>query len=483
MMVPASSIYRVPNVLFETTIVYTNNTYCQAMRGYGNPQVAWAMESNMDQLAEKAGIDPFEFRKINSNIPNETTPMGLKISTCGMKECLESVAEKLDWKSICGKSDLKRGSVDACTIPMGSTPAKARGVGMAALFHVGGSGRVYRSDGTGIILKIDDFGDVSVVSGGIEMGQGFESALALATAEALGVTEDRVRVVTGDTATCPWDVGTHASRGAFTSCNATKMAADKARKKIFDLASEHFMLRVKSRMKNRKRKDPDFEIPDLDYEALFDPSDFDMKENRIFLKAEPDDPDLHVTLEEILRAAHYKEQGTMVIAEAFYDPPNQMLDARTGRGNMSSTYIVGVQGAVVDVDLETGKVEIIKMAAAHDVGQVLNRQTIKGQIYGALAQGIGYALSEEYKTHEGRNLNPNFLDYKILSAPDLNFPIEVDFIETHDKTGPFGAKGVGEPGLVPTAPAIGNAVYDAIGVRIRDLPITPEKILAALNKK
>ncbi len=483
MMIPASTIYRVPNVLFETTIVYTNNTYCQAMRGYGNPQVAWAMESNMDQLAEKAGIDPYEFRRINSNIPNETSPMGLKISTCGMKECLESVADSLDWKSICGKSDFKRGSGDACTTLVGSTPAKARGVGMAALFHVGGSGRVYRSDGSGIILKIDDFGDVSVVSGGIEMGQGFDSALALATAEALGVTEDRVKVVTGDTATCPWDVGTHASRGAFTACNASIMAAEKARKKIFQLASEHFMLCVKSRMKKRKRRDPDFEIPDLDYESIFDPSDFDMKKNRIFLRAEPDDPDLHVALEEILRAAHYKEQGTMVTTEAFYDPPNQMLDPKTGRGNMSATYIVGAQGAVVEVDLETGKVEIIKMAAAHDVGQVLNRQTIKGQIYGALAQGIGYALSEEYKTHEGRNLNPNFLDYKILSAPDLNFPITVDFIETHDETGPFGAKGVGEPGLVPTAPAIANAVYDAIGVRIRDLPITPEKVLAALNKK
>ena len=483
MMVPASSIYRVPNVFFKSTIVYTNNTYCQAMRGYGNPQVAWAMESNMDQLAEAAGIDPFEFRMINSNIPNETTPMGLKVSTCGMKECLESVAEKLDWKSICGKSDLKRGSIDTCTTLMGSTPAKARGVGMAALFHVGGSGRVYRSDGSGVILKIDDFGDVTVVSGGVEMGQGFDSALALATAEALGVSVDHVKIVTGDTATCPWDVGTHASRGAFTSCNAAIMAADKARKKIFNLASEHFMLRIKNRMKKKKRKDPGFEIPDLSYETIFDPSDFDMKENRIFLKSKPDDPILHVTLEEILRAAHYKEQGTMVIEEAFYDPPNQMLDARTGRGNMSSTYIVGAQGASVEVDLETGKVEILKIAAAHDVGQVLNQQTIKGQIYGALAQGIGYALSEEYKTHKGRNLNPNFLDYKILSAPDLNFPIEIDCIETHDKTGPFGAKGVGEPGLVPTAPAIANAVYDAIGVRIRDLPITPEKILAALNEK
>ena len=483
MMIPASSIYRVPNVLFETTIVYTNNTYCQAMRGYGNPQVAWAMESNMDQLAEKAGMDPFELRRINSNIPNETTPMGLQ-SLHLRHEGMPGVGGREPGlaQSICGKSPAKN-DASACRPLLGSTPSKARGVGMAALFHVGGSGRVYRSDGSGVILKIDDFGDVSVVSGGVEMGQGFDSALALATAEALGVSEDHVKVVTGDTATCPWDVGTHASRGAFTSCNAAILAAEKARKKIFILASEHFMLRIKGRMKKMKRKDPDFEIPDLEYERIFDPSDFDMKENRIFLKDKPNDPVLFVTLEEILRAAHYREQGTMVIEEAFYDPPNQMLDPRTGRGNMSSTYIVGAQGAEVEVDLETGRVEIVKMAAAHDVGQVINQQTIKGQIYGGLAQGIGYALCEEYKTREGKNLNPNFLDYKIMSAPDLNFPVHIDCIETHDKTGPFGAKGVGEPGLVPTAPAIANAVYDAIGVRIRDLPITPEKVLKALEEK
>jgi len=243
------------------------------------------------------------------------------------------------------------------------------------------------------------------------------------------------------------------------------------------------MGRVKSAMKKRQKKDPDFEIPDLNYERLIDPSEFDMQQNTLMLKEEPDNPLLQVPLEQILRAAHYREQGTMVIEEAFYDPPNQMLDPRTGKGNMSATYIFGVQGAEVEVDLETGKVQVLRFVAAHDVGQVLNQQTIKGQIYGAVAQGLGYALSEEYKTRKGKNLNPNFLDYKIFSAPDLDFPIEVACIETHDKEGPFGAKGVGEPGLVPTAPAIANAVYDAIKVRIRDLPITPDKILAALNEK
>ncbi len=466
MMLPISSLYRVPNVLYEAKIVYTNNTYCQAMRGYGNPQAAWALECNLDDLAEKAGMDPFEFRMLNANIPDDTTPMGLNITSCGHEACLKTVADRLNWKQKRGKGR-----------------DKARGVGMASLFHVGGSGRVYRSDGTGIIMKLDDFGNVSVITGGIEMGQGFNSALALVSAEALGVTPDKVTVISGDTATCPWDVGTHASRGAFTAGNAAIMAAQKARDKIFRIASEHFMPRVHYKLKKRKKKDPDFEIPDLDYNRICDPSEFELKENVVFLKEEPDNPLLRVSLEEILREAHYREQGSMIISEAFYDPPNQMIDMKTGRGNLSATYIFGTHGAEVEVDRETGKVKILQFVAAHDVGKVINRQTIKGQIYGGMMQGLGYALCEEYKTDKGRNLNPNFLDYKIFSAPDVNFPIHIECIETDDKEGPFGAKGVGEPGLVPVAPAVANAIYDAIGVRIRDLPITPEKILSALKKK
>ncbi|MCP4668419.1 MAG: xanthine dehydrogenase family protein molybdopterin-binding subunit, partial [Deltaproteobacteria bacterium] len=348
---------------------------------------------------------------------------------------------------------------------------------------VGGSGRVYRSDGTGIIMKLDDFGEVSVFTGGIEMGQGFHSALALASAEALGVTPDKVSVISGDTAICPWDVGTHASRGAFTAGNAAIMAAEKAREKIFALASEHFMPRVKFNLKKRKKEDPQFEMPDLDYDRICDPSEFDMRENMLFLKEEARNPLLLVELREILREAHYREQGSMIVTEAFYDPCNQMIDARTCKGNMSATYIFGTQGAEVEVDRETGKIKILNFVAAHDVGRVINRQTIQGQIYGGIVQGLGYALCEEYKTDKGKNLNPNFLDYKIFTAPDVDFPIHIECIETDDQEGPFGAKGVGEPGLVPTAPAIANAVYDAIGVRIKDLPITPEKILAGLREK
>ncbi len=482
MMLPISSIYRVPNIFYETRIVYTNNNYCQAMRGYGNPQAAWALESNLDQLAETAGIDPYELRMINRNIPDDITEMGLMISSCGMKECLEAVADKLDWKEKRRRRPAARGQESE-----ESSESKARGVGMASLFHVGGSGRVYRSDGTGIIMKLDDFGNVGVITGGVEMGQGFDSALVLASAEALGVTPDRVTIISGDTVICPWDVGTHASRGAFTSCNAAIMAAEKVREKLFRMASEHFIPRIQFKLKQRKKKEPalnhtELEIQNIGY-VKCEPSDFDMRKNRIFLKEKPDDPFLSLSLEEVLREAHYKEQGTMIVAEAFYDPCNEMLNAKTCRGNLSAAYIFGVQGAEVEVDTETGKVKILQFAAAHDVGRVINQQTIRGQIYGGIFQGVGYALCEEYKTEKGKNLNPNFLDYKILSAPDADFPIHIELIETNDEAGPFGAKGVGEPGLVPTAPAIANAIYDAVGVRIRDLPITPEKVMAAIQKK
>ncbi|MHC4223021.1 MAG: xanthine dehydrogenase family protein molybdopterin-binding subunit, partial [Planctomycetota bacterium] len=203
----------------------------------------------------------------------------------------------------------------------------------------------------------------------------------------------------------------------------------------------------------------------------------------LFLKDAPDEPWLGVDLAQFLRAVHFRAQGEMLTVEVLYDPPNELPDWNKGVGNMSATYTYGTQGAEVEVDEETGEVTVLKLVAVHDVGQVLNPQTLKGQIYGGLAQGIGYALCEEVRSEEGRILNPGFRDYKIPTAREMGFPIELEFVETKDGFGPFGAKGIGEPGLVPTAPAISNAIYDAVGVRIRDLPITPEKVLKALEEK
>ena len=468
MMIPATSLYRVENIRFNARLVYTNNTYCQAMRGYGNPELAWGLEQNMDELAEAAGFDPFDFRMINCNEPGEVTPMGLKVGTCGLAECLESVNKK--FVAAGGKGPVPRSG------------HLRRGRGMASLMHVGGSGRIYRSDGSGIILKLDDFGNVNVFYGGVEMGQGLHSVLTLAVAESLGVLPGSVHINPTDTGTCPWDVGTHASRGAFMACHTAILAADKLRAEIFTLAEKVFPAEIEKRIKKRRKKDPSFEPPRFDISAAAIRDRFDLRDSVIFMNDAPDDPLLQFDLARFLRAIHFSEHGRMLTAEVFYEPPNELPDFAKGRGNISACYAYGVQGAEVEVDTETGEVRILKMAAAHDVGKVLNPQAIRGQTYGALAQGVGYALYEEVHTREGRILNTNYRDYKIPGVFEVDFPIELDFIETDELAGPYGAKGVGEPGLVPTAPAIVNAVYDAVGVRIRDLPITPEKVLAALRE-
>jgi xanthine dehydrogenase molybdenum-binding subunit len=464
MMMPATSLYRVPNITFDAKLVYTNNTYCQAMRGYGNPELTWALESNMDELASEAGIDPFEFRMLNRNEPGDTTPMGLKISTCGLKECLETVAQKLDWKG-------------------GTKNGKNRGVGMASLIHVGGGGRIYRSDASGLILKLDDFGNVNVFHGGVEMGQGLHAVLIQSVAEALGVLPDKVFINPTDTGTCPWDVGTHASRGAFVAGNAAILAAKKLRGKIFDLAEELFPAEVEKNLKKHLAKNPELGPPDFDIAKASKDKRFDLQEGYIFIKDAPPEPWLRLELGRLLRAAHFRQQGQMLTVEAFYDPPNERPDFEKGFGNISATYAFGTQGAEVEVDTETGDVKILRMVATHDVGKVLNPPGLKGQIYGALAQGIGYALYEELRSDKGKIQNPNFRDYKIPRTHEMDFPIDLEFIETNDSFGPFGAKGVAEPGLVPTAPAIANAIYNAVGVRIRDLPITPEKVLNALKSQ
>jgi xanthine dehydrogenase molybdenum-binding subunit len=466
MMLPATSLYRVPSVHFGAKLVYTNNTYCQAMRGYGNPEMTWPLESNLDELAEAAGMDPFEMRLRNCNEPGEITPMGFKVSTCGLRECLVATAGKLGWKTKRGKGRGKR-----------------RGVGMASLIHVGGSGRIYRSDATGIILRLDDFANVYVYCGGVEMGQGLHSALTLGVAESLGVRPESVFINETDTATCPWDVGTHASRGAFTACNAAAMAARKLRERIFDLAKELFPAEIEKSLRAYMGANPGYHPPDFDFRAETRKERLELREGWLFLEDAPAEPWARLELQRLLRLAHFRSGGEMLTAEAFYDPPSDLPDWERGFGNMSATYAFGAQGAEVEVDEETGDVRILRMAAAHDVGKVLNPQTLKGQTYGALAQGVGYALYEELKTRDGRILNPNFTDYKIPTAREMRFPIDLEFVETDDPFGPFGAKGVGEPGLVPTAPAIANAVYDAVGVRIHDLPITPEKVLAALKKR
>ena len=432
MMMPISSLYKVPNVLYTAKCVYTNNTYCQAMRGYGNPQATFAIECSMDQLAEAAGIDPMEFRLINANEPGETTPQGFKISSCALKECIEEVGKRLNWKE-------KRGRRDG------------RGVGMASLIHVGGGARVYKSDGCGTIIKVDDFGKVDVFTGASDIGQGADTVIAQTVAEELGVPVEDVTVIMNDTDVCPWDVGVHASRTTFIACNSALGAARRVKAEIFRLAAL----------------------------VLNEPEDaLEIKDKTVYSRRAPEKK---IDLGKLLRGAHYRSQGRMIMAEYFYDPDTEML-GRDFKGNFSKAYAYGTHGVEVEVDTETGQVKILRYVAAHDVGKAINPMLIEGQIYGGAMMGIGYALTEQMIFERGEMKNPNFLDYKILTAKDVP-PMESVLIEPWEQYGPFGAKGIGEPGCVPSAPAIANAIYDAIGVRIKDLPITPEKVLKALKEK
>ena len=221
MMMPITTLYRVPNVRYEAKCVYTNNTYAQAMRGYGNPQATFAIESTIDMLAEAAGIDPIEFRRMNANQSGDVSTQGLRITTCGLVECMDAVKEKLNW------DEAKK---------------EGEGIGLASLIHVGGGARVYKSDGCGTMIKMDDFGKIDLFTGATDMGQGSDTVIAQIVAEELGLEMEDIHVIHTDTDVCPWDVGSHASRTTFVAGNAALGAARKIKARILELGAK--LLRV-----------------------------------------------------------------------------------------------------------------------------------------------------------------------------------------------------------------------------------------------
>jgi xanthine dehydrogenase molybdenum-binding subunit len=433
MLATVAGLYRCPSVRFDTTIAYTNNPYSGSMRGYGNLEATFAVESQMDEIAERLGLEPLEVRRRNVTKSGDVNPQGFVITSCAMAECLDAVAEDV-----------------ARDVP----PPRAgwkRGVGYAGMFHVGGGARIYRSDGCGAIVKLDDFGKVSVITGATEIGQGSETVLAMIVAETLGVPLARVDVVNSDTAVKPWDVGAHASRTTFIAGNAARLAAEKVRTDMLAMAAEP-----------------------LETEARH----LAVRDGWIFVR---DDPSRRIAYDRVVRAGHLREGGRPLVAEAFYDPPTAMLD-KDLRGNVSATYGFAAQAAIVDVDEDTGKIEVVKLASAHDVGRALNPLAAEGQIHGGIHMGLGYALSERLVVEDGQVLTQSFMDYAILKAGDMP-RLAVRFIETVDTEGPFGAKGLGESGVIPVSAAVANAVTNALGLRFRELPITPAAVSAALRAR
>ncbi len=432
-MATATGQYRVENVQFDAWPVYTNNPYTGTMRGAGNPQINFAIESQMDILAEKLGIDPLELRLKNANKSGDVTCQGMKITTCAMEETLSVAARKIGWKG--------RGK-----------EGKRRGIGFATLFHVAGGARVYRSDGCGAMIKIDDFGKVTLFSGATEMGTGSDTSITQIVAEELGVPLSSVELINKDTALKPWDVGDHASRATFIGGNAALLAARDARRQLLRLAAA---------------------------ELNEDPLNLDIKDGVVFSLVEPSKKEEYA---KILRRVHFRKNGAMIMSSAFYDPPTEMSDPDTMLGNISMTYGFGTQAALVEVDEETGSVDVLKIVAVHDAGRILNPSGAEGQVQGGIVMSLSYTLYEQLILDEGMVMNPSFADYKLPTS--LEIPeIEVYFVGEPDPSGPFGAKGVGEHGCIPTVAAIANAIYDAVGVRLYELPLSPDKVLSAIDAR
>ena len=429
MLSTVAGLYRCPAVRFDTTIAYTNNPYSGSMRGYGNLESTFAVESQMDELAGRLGLDRLEIRRRNATRPGDANPQGYTITSCAMPECLDALA-------------------DAARDLPPPAPGWRRGVGYAGMFHVGGGARIYRSDGCGAVVKLDDFGRVSLVTGATELGQGSETVLAMIVAETLGVPLERVDVVNSDTAVKPWDVGAHASRTTFVAGNAARLAADKLRARLLAMAAA------------------ELEAP-VERLATAD--------GWIFVR---DEPGRRVAYDRAARSGHLRERGQTLVAEAFYDPPTVMLD-KDLRGNVSATYGFAAQAVVLDVEPATGAIRVRRIVSAHDVGRALNPLAAEGQIHGGVHMGLGYALSERLVVDRGQVLTASFMDYALLRADDMP-DIVVRLIESDETEGPFGAKGLGESGVIPVSAAVANAVNDAIGVRFTELPITAAAVHAAL---
>ena len=440
MMQTFSSLYRVPACDYHTVAVYSNNPYAGSFRGYGNLQATFAVEAHMDRMAAAVGMDPLAFRLKNAQVAGEVTGQGMVFRSCGFQECLTSAAER---------SDFVRKHAEYAAQQRAPGRFK-RGVGIASMLHVGGGAKIYPSDGCGTIIKLDDFGHVTLITGASEIGQGSETVLAQLVCEELGLPISAVTVVNNDTDITPWDVGVHASRTTFIAGNSAIGAARKAKAKILAAAATKF--------------------------DVADAAELDLAGGRIVRKASGE---VLSDLARFLRGLHFSDRAELVMTSFYYEPPSVHQD-KGFKGDVSAAYAWAAQVVEVEVDTDTGVVRMVKVTAAHDVGRVLNRLGIEGQIEGGIVMGQGYALTEDLMVQGGRIRNPNFRDYKLVTAPEIP-AMDIAFIESMDGEGPQGAKGVGEAPAICIAAATAGAIENATGVRINSLPFTPERVYRALR--
>ncbi len=428
--------YRVARYKFEGCRVFTNKPPCGPKRGHGTPQPRFALEVHLDKIAETLQLDPAAMRRRAVVPEGEKTVTHLTVTTCGLPECIDRVVEASGWRDKFGR------------LPPG------RWIGFAASAYLSGAGLpIYWNDmpHSGVMVKIDRGGGVAAFCGSIDIGQGSDSVLAYVVAEVLGIRPEDVRVVTADTDLTPVDLGSYSSRVTLMTGNAAREAAEKLRDQLLAAAAKKLET---------------------------SPEDLEARERRIFLR---DDPARGLAFDEAARLAE-AQYGTLVAAGS-YTPPRRAAKFKGSGVGPTPAYSYSACAVELTVDPETGDIRVDRVWIAHDGGTAINPLLVEGQVEGSIYMGLGEALMEEsaFRPH-GLHKIPSMLEYK--SPTTLETPeITTLLVETRDPEGPFGAKEAGQGPLLPVIPAVANAVYDAIGVRIDEVPITPEKILKALDQK
>jgi len=434
-----SGPYKIPNEQVDAYAVATNNLTTGGMRGFGTPEVAFAFEQNIDQLALELGIDPIEFRLKNGMEKDTLMPSGAYIyHEIGLKETIKQAAQAADWSN------------RDQWLTRDPGPGLRRGIGVATIWHGMGMGKNI-VDNSGATVEMTPDGSVILYSGSAELGQGAITAQKILIAEDLGIPMNHIKVIMSDTDSVPAAGTTSASRSTYMMGKAVLQATGRIRLSLLELASN---------------------VLEADIDEL------EMADNKVSVKGEPD---RYLEIPKLAGQAWWmnKKLRGDGFAEMWHpeDPKHELNFAEAHSIFAYATHI-----AQVLVDTTTGKVIVEKIWAAHDVGKAINRQAIEGQIDGGVMQGLGYALTEELLQEDGRLLNNTLATY--IAPLSVDIPeIEHIIIEVPQPSAPYGAIGVGEPTLIPVAPAIANAIADAVGIRVHQIPMTPERVLNSLKEE
>lgn len=435
--------YRVANFEYEGYSVFTNNPIRTPQRGHGAPQLRFAVESQLDMIAEELGIDPIEIRMKNARRSNEQLPNGDNVHNCGLRDCIQLIDKHTSLWEKYGQTR----STD-------SNDRMRRGIGIGVSSYFGGS--LIYPNSSSVVVKMNDDGSVALLTGAMDIGQGAETILCQIVAEELKVPVDEIQITAADTETTPVDIGSWISGNAYVSGNATRMAAGEVRKKLIDLASEALEANAE---------------------------DLILKDKRIYVAGSPN---RGLTYQKLVSASIQERKGDPIIGEGHWrtmrDEPFHPSLAST-KGRWSENYAFDAQTAEVEVDTETGEVLLLRAVTAHDCGFPINPLLVEGQIDGQISMALGHAFLEEIMMEEGRTLNPNWLDYRMPTIHNMAPSEHLDVItEKYEVGQPYRTKEVGEGYVSAILGAIANAIYDAVGVRLFSTPFSAEKILRGLGK-